>query len=296
MFASDVPNLTRDDARARAELLHVQSYEIELDLTDGGGKPSERTFGSTTTVRFTANHPGESTFIDIIADALHSVQLNGVALDVSDYRPASGITLPDLAADNVLIVDADLLYTNTGEGLHRFVDPLDGETYLYSQFETADAKRMYACFDQPDLKATFTITTIVPDNWEVASNADVAEVEALRAGKVVAWPAELVGRTIADGTRTQSIGRRNLAHMSAALDDIVTVSEDEIRAAMRLAAEECRLVVEPSGALSIAALRFRANEGGLAGLAGLAGPIVAVVSGGNVDPARYLELLGSAQA
>ncbi len=120
--------------------------------------------------------------------------------------------------------------------------------------------------------------------------------DSFRAGKVVAWPAELVGRTIADGTRTQSIGRRNLAHMLAALDDIVTVSEDEIRAAMRLAAEECRLVVEPSGALSIAALRFRANEAGLAGLAGLAGPIVAVVSGGNVDPARYLELLGSAQA
>jgi threonine dehydratase len=117
--------------------------------------------------------------------------------------------------------------------------------------------------------------------------------DSFRAGKVVAWPAELVGRTIADGTRTQSIGRRNLAHMLAALDDIVTVSEDEIRAAMRLAAEECRLVVEPSGALSIAALRFRSAE---TGLANLSGPIVAVVSGGNVDPARYLELLGSAQA
>ena len=117
--------------------------------------------------------------------------------------------------------------------------------------------------------------------------------DSFRAGKVVAWPAELVGRTIADGTRTQSIGRRNLAHMLAALDDIVTVSEDEIRMAVRLAAEECRLVVEPSGALSIAALRFRAAE---AGLTNLGGPIVAVVSGGNVDPARYLELLGSAQA
>jgi threo-3-hydroxy-L-aspartate ammonia-lyase len=117
--------------------------------------------------------------------------------------------------------------------------------------------------------------------------------DSFRAGKVVAWPAELVGRTIADGTRTQSIGRRNLAHMLAALDDIVTVSEDEIRAAVRLAAEECRLVVEPSGALSIAALRFRSAE---TGLANLSGPIVAVVSGGNVDPARYLELLGSAQA
>jgi threonine dehydratase len=117
--------------------------------------------------------------------------------------------------------------------------------------------------------------------------------ESFQAGRVVAWPAELVGRTIADGTRTQSIGRRNLAHFLANLDDIVTVSEDEIGAAVRLAAEECRLVVEPSGALSIAALRFRPAE---AGLAGISGSVVAVVSGGNVDPARYRELLAPAGA
>ncbi|HZL32677.1 MAG TPA: threonine/serine dehydratase [Verrucomicrobiae bacterium] len=117
--------------------------------------------------------------------------------------------------------------------------------------------------------------------------------DSLRAGRVVAWPAELVGRTIADGTRTQSIGRRNLAHFLANLDDIVTVSEDEIGAAVRLAAEECRLVVEPSGALSIAALRFRPAE---AGLAGLQGSLVAVVSGGNLDPARYRALLAPVEA
>ncbi len=113
--------------------------------------------------------------------------------------------------------------------------------------------------------------------------------DSLRAGRLIAWPAEQVGRTIADGTRTQSIGRRNLAHFRAYLDDIVTVSEDEIVAAVRLAADECRLVVEPSGALSIAALRFHPHE---AGLDGLSGARVAVVSGGNVDPARYRELLG----
>jgi threonine dehydratase len=117
--------------------------------------------------------------------------------------------------------------------------------------------------------------------------------DSLRAGRVVAWPAELVGRTIADGTRTQSIGRRNLAHFLANLDDIVTVSEDEIGAAVRLAAEECRLVVEPSGALSIAALRFRPAE---AGLTGLHGSLVAVVSGGNLDPARYRALLAPTAA
>jgi aminopeptidase N len=182
---SDVPNLTRDDARARAELVHVDSYEIALDLTDGGGKPSERTFRSTTKIRFAARRGGETTCVDVIADRFHSVTLNGIEVDVSGYQPGNGIGLRDLAEENVLVVDADLLYTNTGEGLHRFVDPLDGETYLYSQFETADAKRMYACFDQPDLKATFTVSATVPDHWEVASNGARSEVEELRAGKIV---------------------------------------------------------------------------------------------------------------
>src|SRR4051794_23502038 len=126
---SDAPNLTREQARDRAELLHVAAYEVVLDLTDGGGKPSDRTFRSTTTIRFAANRPGESTFVDVIADRLHSVTLNGADVDVSEYAPKSGITLTDLQSDNVLVVDADLRYTNTGEGLHRFVDPLDGETY-----------------------------------------------------------------------------------------------------------------------------------------------------------------------
>jgi aminopeptidase N len=183
--ASTIPNLTRSDAQARADLLHVESYQIVLDLTDGGGKPSERTFACTTTVRFRANRPGSATFVDVIADSFRSVTLNGAPVDVSDYRSGEGIALPDLAEDNVLVVDADLLYTNTGEGLHRFVDPLDGEVYLYSQFETADAKRMYACFDQPDLKATFTIEVIVPDHWEASSNGAQVEVEQLRAGKMI---------------------------------------------------------------------------------------------------------------
>jgi aminopeptidase N len=178
-----VPNLTRQDASARAALLHVKSYDVVLDLTDGGGKPSERTFRSTTTVRFTAATPGESTFIDVIADRFHAVTLNGEAVDVSAYKPEDGITLPALAADNTLVVDADLLYTNTGEGLHRFVDPLDGEVYLYSQFETADAKRMYACFDQPDLKAEFTVHVTAPEHWEVASNGRVESVEVRATGK-----------------------------------------------------------------------------------------------------------------
>jgi len=112
--------------------------------------------------------------------------------------------------------------------------------------------------------------------------------DSLAAGRIVRWDAEKVSRTIADGARTQAIGTRNFAHLSRLLDGIVTVSEAEIAAAVRLAAEESRLVVEPSGALSIAALRFRAAE---AGMDRLVGSVVAVVSGGNVDPARYRELL-----
>ncbi len=112
--------------------------------------------------------------------------------------------------------------------------------------------------------------------------------ESLRAGRIVRWASELVSRTIADGTRTTAIGLRPFAHLSALLDDVVTVTEAEIAAAVRLVAEESRIVAEPSGALSIAAMTFRSDE---AGLAGLDGPIVAVVSGGNVDPDRFRTFL-----
>ncbi|HLY33205.1 MAG TPA: aminopeptidase N, partial [Jatrophihabitantaceae bacterium] len=182
---SAVPNLTRDDATARAELLDVDSYDVDVDLTDGGGKPSDRTFRSTTTIRFRAAQPGASTFLDIVAETVHSAMLNGATVDLTGYTTDRGIALHDLAADNTVVVVAEMQYTNTGEGLHRFVDPLDGEAYVYSQFETADAKRVYACFDQPDLKATFTFSAIVPDAWEVASNGREESVEQLRAGKLV---------------------------------------------------------------------------------------------------------------
>ncbi|MFL5768752.1 MAG: threonine/serine dehydratase [Chloroflexota bacterium] len=121
---------------------------------------------------------------------------------------------------------------------------------------------------------------------ELAADAQ----ESLAAGEIVRWSAERVSRTIADGTRTQALGRRTFAHLSRLLDAIVTVSEEEIAAAVRLAAEESRLVVEPSGALGVAAMAFRADE---AGIDDLAGPIVAVVSGGNVDPDRYRAFLAA---
>ena len=113
--------------------------------------------------------------------------------------------------------------------------------------------------------------------------------DSLAAGRIVAWPDDLVGRTIADGTRTSELGVRTFAHLAAHLDAIVTVTEDEIVEAIRLVAAESRLVAEPSGALAPAALRFRARE---AGLDRVGGPVVAVLSGGNVDPERYREYLG----
>ncbi|KSZ59805.1 aminopeptidase N [Rhodococcus pyridinivorans KG-16] len=175
------PNLTREQAAERAAILSVDNYSIELDLTDGAGAPGTTTFRSVTTVRFDATE-GASTFIDLIAKTVHSVTLNGEPVDVSGYSEETGIALTGLAAHNELVVDADCLYTNTGEGLHRFVDPTDDAVYLYSQFETADAKRMFACFDQPDLKATFDLKVTAPQDWAVISNADTVQTTAAQPG------------------------------------------------------------------------------------------------------------------
>ena len=171
-----LPNLTRDQAVERAALVTVDNYRIDLDLTDGDGKPGERTFRSITTVTFDAL-PGADTVIDIAAGTVRSATLNGRELDVSGYDESTGIALNGLAEHNVVVVDADCRYSNTGEGLHRFVDPVDSEVYLYSQFETADAKRMFACFDQPDLKATFDVSVTAPQHWQVVSNGATASAD-----------------------------------------------------------------------------------------------------------------------
>jgi aminopeptidase N len=178
-----LPNLTQDQAVERAAQVTVDSYRIELDLTDGNGKPGDRTFRSVTTVEFDAL-PGADTYLDIAADKIHSAQLNGHDIDVSGYDESTGIPLRGLAQHNVVVVEADCLYSNTGEGLHRFVDPVDNEVYLYSQFETADAKRMFACFDQPDLKAAFDVTVTAPAHWEVISNGATTMVEDDKGAKV----------------------------------------------------------------------------------------------------------------
>ncbi|MGC7094015.1 aminopeptidase N [Amycolatopsis lurida] len=178
------PNLTRDQAQQRAGLLEVESYDIELDLTDGRGGPGEKIFDSKTTVRFTSSRPGEGSWVDIVAEQVRSATLNGNKLAIENYREEDGIALPELAASNELVVEADCRYMNTGEGLHRFVDPVDEGVYLYTQFETADAKRMFACFDQPDLKSVYRLTVVAPRDWKIISNALVESTEDTPEGAV----------------------------------------------------------------------------------------------------------------
>ncbi|GAA4908710.1 aminopeptidase N [Streptomonospora salina] len=164
-------NLTREEARERARILSVSSYTVELDLTG-----SDQTFESRTVVGFDCAEPGADTFIDLTAPSVTSVVLNGTELDPAEVFDGGRIRLRGLQARNELRVLAEAAFMRTGEGLHRFVDPVDGGTYLYTQFETADAQRMYACFDQPDLKAPFELTVFAPAGFEVVSNSapDVA--------------------------------------------------------------------------------------------------------------------------
>jgi aminopeptidase N len=175
-------NLTRVEASERSSLVDTQSYRVELDLTTG-----PEVFRSTSTVSFTAT-PGSSTFIDAITREVHSVTLNGVELNPADVADGIRIRLENLGERNELTVVADHEYTNTGEGLHRFVDPVDGEVYLYSQFEVPDSRRVFAVFEQPDLKATFTFTVRAPKHWKVVSNGVTPEPAVEGDSAVFAFP------------------------------------------------------------------------------------------------------------
>ncbi|MBW8804508.1 MAG: aminopeptidase N [Catenulisporales bacterium] len=163
-------NLTREEAQERAALLDVQSYDVKLDWSSAPD-PAAKTYTSETTVRFQARTPGASTFIDLIAPGVREITLNGRQVDPAEAFKDSRIALAGLQADNELRVVADCAYMNTGEGLHRMIDPVDGEAYLYSQFEVPDSRRVFAVFEQPDLKAAFTFTVTAPDSWEIFSNS-----------------------------------------------------------------------------------------------------------------------------
>jgi aminopeptidase N len=172
-----VRNLTQVEAEERSRLLEVEHYDVSVDLAAGGNAIGNPTFRSVTEIRFRCAEPGATTFIEVAAHAVHSATLNGSPVELAGWSAEKGLTLPSLAAENTLVVEADVAYSSSGQGLHRSVDPVDGESYLYSQFETADAQRVFACFDQPDLKASFTWHAAVPAHWHVVSNMPVEREE-----------------------------------------------------------------------------------------------------------------------
>ncbi|WP_327291084.1 aminopeptidase N [Streptomyces sp. NBC_01198] len=168
-------NLSREEARERAATLSVERYDVALDVRSAAGAVpagGERTFRSTTVIDFRCARPGASSFADLVASEVVSVRLNGRELDPAVVYDGARIALEGLAERNTLVVDARCAYSRTGEGLHRFEDPEDGEVYLYTQYEPADARRVFANFEQPDLKAPFTFQVSAPESWTVLSNAE----------------------------------------------------------------------------------------------------------------------------
>ncbi|MGW2837913.1 aminopeptidase N [Streptomyces sp. NPDC001493] len=242
-------NLSREEARERAELLTVDGYEIALDLRSAVGGAEEegapRTFRSVTTIRFRSARAGASTFADLIAPGVDAVTLNGTALDPAAVFDGTRVALDGLAeGENVLVVDARCAYSRTGEGMHRFVDPEDGEVYLYTQYEPADARRVFANFEQPDLKAPYRFEVAAPEGWRVWSNGAeeshedgvwrFAETKPISTyiTAVVAGPYHYVtdhySRTLADGSTLEiplgAMCRKGLArHFDA--DDVFLITK-----------------------------------------------------------------------
>ena len=196
-------NLTRVEAGERKAVVSAPiHYWVSLDLTVGA-----EDFASTTKVTFDAQ-AGASTFLDLIANQVTEVVLNGEALDPAAVFVDSRIELNNLKDHNEVVVKAMCQYSNTGEGLHRSVDPADGNVYLYSQFEVPDARRVYAVFDQPDLKAVFDFDVTAPESWIVLSNQPVRTVESVDGmtldGTLGDHPAERIKRWVFEPTVTMS--------------------------------------------------------------------------------------------
>ena len=230
-------NVTRDEAQSRARLIEVESYDVALDLTEG-----EVTFGSETTVRFRCTEPGARTFIDLVADQVDEITLNGRPLQPGQVYDGTRIALDDLAADNHLRVRARCRYMHTGEGLHRFVDPVDKSVYLYTQFEVADSRRMFTVFEQPDLKATFAFTVTAPAEWQVVSCQPTPEPEPAGLGNatwrfapterlssyitaLVAGPYTRIDGEYRDGDRVIPLGLYCRASLAPHLDSEVIFEE-----------------------------------------------------------------------
>ena len=162
-------NLTREEAQTRAGLLDVESYTVDLDLT-----VSDTVFGCTTVLRFTCREPGASTFADLVGATSARSPSTAPTSTRSRSTPTAASAWP-ASRRTTSWSSAELPYSRTGEGLHRFVDPADGRVYLYTQFEVPDARRVYTTFEQPDLKSVFTFTVTAPEGWTVISNAATPE-------------------------------------------------------------------------------------------------------------------------
>ncbi|MDO5663389.1 MAG: aminopeptidase N, partial [Brachybacterium sp.] len=170
----DRTNVTREAAARRSALITVENYTVHADLRDAVD-PEVTGYPVETTIRFRCTQPGASVNLDFIAESVQSVQLNGEDLDVTRVVGAAQILLPELAEENTVTVHGTAAYSRSGEGMHRFVDPTDGATYLYTQYEPADARRVFPNFEQPDLKARFTFSLTGPASWVLASNRPEAQ-------------------------------------------------------------------------------------------------------------------------
>ncbi|MFD3745645.1 aminopeptidase N [Nocardia sp. NPDC058633] len=165
-------NLTRSETAARSAAVTVRDYSVELDLSHAQDQ-TRAGFATTTTVVFDAT--AEQTWLDFIGLSVESVTVNGA--DVAVAYDGARITVGGLAETNVVVVRGTGAYSRSGEGLHRFLDPVDGQTYLYTQYEPADARRVFACFEQPDMKAPFTFAVTAPAAWQVVSNRPFAAIQ-----------------------------------------------------------------------------------------------------------------------
>ena len=163
-------NISRSEALERSAHLAVKSYEVFLDITGNGD-----TFFARSTISFTCNKIGYDTFLDTVSERVISATLNGTPVNTNGFDGQT-IYLSNLQTENLLVVEVESLYSKTGEGLQKTIDPVDNEVYLYSQGETAHIRKMYPCFDQPNLKATFNLSVLAPQHWEVISNNPVADV------------------------------------------------------------------------------------------------------------------------
>ncbi len=169
-------NLTRDDCALRGRQLAVDTHRVELDLSDLDNA-DVATFVSRSTIRFTSTDT--STWLDLVADEVTALTVNGTTQPTDSYDGArvqlSGLHTGD--AVNEVVVEARCRYSRTGEGLHRFTDPADQNTYVYTHFEPTDARRAFACFEQPDLKARFSFVVTAPASSFVFANQSVVSDE-----------------------------------------------------------------------------------------------------------------------